>query len=66
MFNPSSEYSMARPFRIYISLLDKWEIGALLTEEIIYDALKAVKTVVRDNVESGEDVGSLLDIILDF
>ena len=57
---------MARPFRIYISLLDKWEIGALLTEEIIYDALKAVKTVVRDNVESGEDVGSLLDIISDF
>lgn len=56
MYKPSSEYSLARPFRIYISLLDKWEIGTPLTEVLIYDALRSVKKIVGENVDSGEDV----------
>ena len=56
MFHPSSEYSATRPFKVYISLLDKWEIGAPLTEVLIYDALKSVKSSVKDSTDSGEDV----------
>ncbi|KDQ15544.1 hypothetical protein BOTBODRAFT_65254 [Botryobasidium botryosum FD-172 SS1] len=33
----------ARPYKIFISLLDKWEIGSLLTDVLLLDALKAVK-----------------------
>lgn len=32
-----------RPYRIFISLLDKWEIGYSLTNALILDALKALK-----------------------
>lgn len=58
MFHPSSEYSTTRPFKIYISLLDKWEIGAPLTEVLIYDALKSIKGYARDNKDGGEDVST--------
>lgn len=56
MLTPSSEYSATRPFKIYISLLDKWEIGAPLTEVLIYDALKSIKNSVKESPTSGEDV----------
>ncbi|KAJ3872338.1 Dopey, N-terminal-domain-containing protein, partial [Lentinula edodes] len=38
MLSPSGEYSESRPFKIFISLLDKWEIGAALSEVLIYDS----------------------------
>ncbi|KAH8110602.1 Dopey, N-terminal-domain-containing protein [Phellopilus nigrolimitatus] len=56
MYHPSSEYSNARPFKIYISLLDKWEIGAPLTEALIYDALKSIKRTVDRSIDVGEDI----------
>lgn len=56
MLTPSSEYSATRPYKIYISLLDKWEIGAPLTEILIYDALKSIKNSVKENPNTGEDV----------
>ncbi|KAF9447031.1 hypothetical protein P691DRAFT_803039 [Macrolepiota fuliginosa MF-IS2] len=56
MVSPSGEYAESRPFKIYISLLDKWEIGALLTEVLIYDALKAVKYLTEHPVDSSEDI----------
>ncbi|THH09322.1 hypothetical protein EW145_g2101 [Phellinidium pouzarii] len=56
MYNPSSDYSNARPFKIYISLLDKWEIGAPLTEVLIYDALKSIKKTVDKSTDGGEDI----------
>jgi hypothetical protein len=42
MFEPSKDYSQSRPFKIFISLLDKWEIGAPLTHVLVYDAFKAI------------------------
>ena len=54
MFSPTGDYSESRPFKIFISLLDKWEIGSLLTEAIVYDAFKAVKQLVES--EGTEDV----------
>ncbi|OBZ78644.1 Protein dopey-1 [Grifola frondosa] len=53
MFNPSAEYAPSRPFKIFISLLDKWEIGSPLTEVLIFDAFKAIKK----SLDSGSDTG---------
>ncbi|KAH9948184.1 Dopey, N-terminal-domain-containing protein [Amylocystis lapponica] len=56
MFHPSAEYSQSRPFKIFISLLDKWEIGSPLTEVLIFDAFKAIKRAVDTGTDSGDDV----------
>ncbi|KAL5535972.1 hypothetical protein ACEPAF_4066 [Sanghuangporus sanghuang] len=56
MFHPSSEYSATRPFKIYISLLDKWEIGTPLTEVLIHDALKSIRGSVKESTDGGEDI----------
>lgn len=56
MFSPSQEYSETRPFKIFISLLDKWEIGAPLTEVLIYDAFVAIKSLVENPFDGSEDV----------
>jgi hypothetical protein len=56
MMFPSGEYSESRPFKIFISLLDKWEIGAPLTQVIVYDSFKAIKHLVDNTSESSEDV----------
>ena len=56
MYNPSGEYSENRPFKIFISLLDKWEIGAPLTEVLVYDAFKAIKQCTEKPLEGAEDV----------
>jgi hypothetical protein len=54
MFSPSADYSESRPFKIFISLLDKWEIGSPLTEALVYDAFKAIKQLVDSG--GAEDV----------
>ncbi|KAG2138725.1 Dopey, N-terminal-domain-containing protein [Suillus bovinus] len=57
MFAPSGEYSESRPFKIFISLLDKWEIGSALTDVLILDALKAIRFLMqRDAEEHNEDI----------
>lgn len=56
MFSPSGDYAESRPFKIFISLLDKWEIGAALTDVIVYDAFKAIKQFVESNPDTSEDV----------
>lgn len=60
MFDPSAEYSPSRPFKIYISLLDKWEIGQPLTEVLVFDAFKAAKRAVESGLDAGDDVRSHL------
>lgn len=57
MFSPSTEYPESRPFKIFISLLDKWEIGGPLSEAIVLDALKALKSLIESGTASSEDVG---------
>ncbi|KAF9654142.1 hypothetical protein BDM02DRAFT_3152598 [Thelephora ganbajun] len=56
MVNPSAEYSGSRPFKIFVSLLDKWEVGGPLTEVLVYNALKAIEKHVEVETESSEDV----------
>lgn len=51
MFAPITESGGARPYKIFISFLDKWEIGSPLTEVLILDALKAVH---RARLEDGQ------------
>ncbi|KAJ7665387.1 Dopey, N-terminal-domain-containing protein [Mycena polygramma] len=55
MVSPSGEYAESRPFKIFISLLDKWEIGAPLTESLAFDSFKAIKHLI-ENADGGEDV----------
>lgn len=59
MVNPSVEYSESRPFKIFVSLLDKWEVGGPLTEVLVYNALKAIERHVEADIEGSEDVGSV-------
>ncbi|KAF9786711.1 Dopey, N-terminal-domain-containing protein [Thelephora terrestris] len=56
MDNPSSEYSESRPFKIFVSLLDKWEVGGPLTEVLVYNALRAIEKHVEVETEGSEDV----------
>lgn len=58
MVNPSAEYSESRPFKIFVSLLDKWEVGGPLTEVLVYNALKAIEKHVKVETEGSEDVSS--------
>lgn len=60
MMFPSGEYSESRPFKIFLSLLDKWEIGAPLTQVLVYDSFKAIKHLGDNASESSEDVRPLL------
>ncbi|KAJ7103154.1 Dopey, N-terminal-domain-containing protein, partial [Mycena belliarum] len=55
MIAPSGEYAESRPFKIFISLLDKWEIGASLTEILVFDSFKAIKRLI-EAADGGEDV----------
>ncbi|KAM0754971.1 hypothetical protein T439DRAFT_284317 [Meredithblackwellia eburnea MCA 4105] len=56
-----------RPFKIFISLLDKWEIGGPLTEVLVLDAFAALKTSLRPNDDHDELLmtGNMLFEILD-
>lgn len=59
MFSPSAEYAESRPFKIFISLLDKWEVGAPLSDVLVYDAFKAVKQLVETHPDS-DDVSRIV------
>lgn len=43
-----------RPFKIFISLLDKWEIGGPLTEVLVLDAFAALRTSLRPGDDHDE------------
>ena len=57
MYHPSAEYSSSRPFKIFISLLDKWEIGSLLTEALVFDSFRALRDGIEAGADAGNDVG---------
>ncbi|KAG1754714.1 Dopey, N-terminal-domain-containing protein [Suillus paluster] len=66
MFAPSGEYSESRPFKIFISLLDKWEIGSALTDVLVLDALKAIRFLMqRDAEERNEDISMTASTLYD-
>ena len=56
---PSGEYPESRPFKIFISLLDKWEVGAPLTETLVYDALLDLKRLMQASHDPSSDVNML-------
>ena len=56
MFYPSAEYPESRPFKIFVSLLDKWEVGGPLTEVLVYNSLKAIEKHIKAENEASEDV----------
>lgn len=60
MFHPSSEYSPSRPFKIFISLLDKWEIGSPLTEVLVLDCFKALRKGIEYAGDATEEVSRTL------
>lgn len=60
MDSPSTEYPESRPFKIFISLLDKWEVGSLLTDALIVDTLRAIKRHLDSSIEAKDDVSSTL------
>jgi hypothetical protein len=41
-----------KPFRIFVSLLDRWEVGYPLSIALVYDALTIAMTV--DQAETGD------------
>ena len=49
-----------RPFKIFISLLDKWEIGAPLTEVLVLDAFSALQASLRPGDDHDEASNSSL------
>lgn len=49
------ERPLSRPYKIFISLLDKWEIGAPLTEVLLYDALIMIKTSLGQRGNNDDD-----------
>ena len=54
---PSSEYSQSRPYKIFISLLDKWEIGGPLTDCLVLDAFQSLKTSIESDSQSKDELG---------
>lgn len=59
---PSGEYPESRPFKIFISLLDKWEVGAPLTETLVYDALLDLKRLMQASHDPSSDVSTRLSL----
>lgn len=58
MFTSSSTYSASRPYRIFVSLLDKWEIGSALSDVLIVDCLQGAKQTLELHSANDEDVGA--------
>ncbi|KAI0361079.1 hypothetical protein OH77DRAFT_1391372 [Trametes cingulata] len=56
MSSPSQEYSQSRPFKVFISLLDKYEIGLPLTEVLVYDAFKSLRKLLESGPDAGDDL----------
>ncbi|KAI0067974.1 hypothetical protein BV25DRAFT_1896308 [Artomyces pyxidatus] len=56
MFSPSTEYAESRPFKIFISLMDKWEVGGPLTDVLVLDTFRALKLSYESVTEISEDV----------
>ena len=66
MIQPTTDYAPSRPFKIFISLLDKWEIGSQLTEVLVYDALASLKKLLERMSHDGEgDDVSFYDLTFD-
>ena len=55
MFLAAPQSTGARPYKIFISLLDKWEIGSALSEVLILDAFNAIHRASVKPTGNGDD-----------
>ncbi|TIA85253.1 hypothetical protein E3P99_04039 [Wallemia hederae] len=55
----------SRPFKIYLSLLDKWEIGHSLTKHIILDVVSSLKLHSEEGMDSLDDIQIMTNMILE-
>jgi len=39
----SQPYDAQRPFKVFLSLLDRWEVGASLSDQLAVPALEAIR-----------------------
>lgn len=46
----------ARPLKVFLSLLDKWEIGSQLTDALILYTLDSIKRILSDRPTDFEDI----------
>jgi hypothetical protein len=40
----TQSYDAQKPFKVFLSLLDKWEVGASLSDKLAVPALEAIRT----------------------
>jgi hypothetical protein len=45
-----------KPFKVFLSLLDRWEVGATLSERLAVTSLEAIKHIVENNPGTREEV----------
>lgn len=60
----SSNSFDSRPYKIFISLLDKWEIGNTLTENVITDIIRSLKYRLENESDSA-DVKIITSMVLE-
>ncbi|GJJ13160.1 hypothetical protein Clacol_007411 [Clathrus columnatus] len=53
MFAPHPD---PRAFKVFISLLDKWEIGGPLVDVLLYDAFKSLQVTVTDSANGNSEL----------
>ncbi|WVQ94532.1 hypothetical protein IAU59_001611 [Kwoniella sp. CBS 9459] len=61
----SADFAEAqRPFKIFLSLLDKWEVGSVLSERLALPALRAIKNATSPSTDvlSEEVIGTALAV----
>lgn len=51
----ADETGDTRPFKVFVSLLDRWEIGGPVTEALVVDALTALKNAM-ERIPNNDDV----------
>ena len=59
MVRPAPGYSASRPFKIFISLQDKWEAGGPLSDVLVLDAFKAIRKVMGLSETGADEVRML-------
>ena len=56
----SQSIDAQRPFKVFLSLLDRWEVGAALSDRLVVPALEAIRAgLPRVSAEIREEVRSL-------
>lgn len=56
----SQSLDAQRPFKVFLSLLDRWEVGAALSDKLVVPALEAIRAgLPRVSPSIREEVSSL-------